>query len=342
MGGVAALLTAGAARPTDRRAAIVDGFAREQGLNGIVAHGTHGRCDFIRAFGYADARAQRLITPVTRFALGSASKLLTTVAVLRLVEQGRLDLDRPITAWLPDFRADTGARVTLRRLLSNTSGIPDQLNAAVGTDPALRASTEGSAPMVARYAGGDLAFAPGQGWDYALLNWVIVHAILEGVTGQPFAAVLDRFVFRPLAMRHTGLVDTIGGRSAEVASAYSSPAFTTSKMAAVPPFAAASGNVFATAGDAIRAAHGVFATSLLSKGMRRELTTVQWQPEDYALGGRVRLINGRRWAWEPGKTQGYRALIAQELEGDRTIVIFNNTDMAQATIAMLAEALTAT
>ena len=340
VGGAAALLAVrGHAASTSRFAPVVDAFALAHGFNGVVAHGRGGRRDYVACFGMADVATARPITPATRFALGSASKWLTSVAVLRLVEQGRLDLDRPITAWLPEFRADTGARLTLRRLLSNTSGLPDRLSAAVKAEPAMRASIEGSAPMVARYADGDLAFEPGRGWDYAFLNWVVVHAIVERVTGESLATVLERLVFRPLGMRGAGLVDTRGGRTALTASAYASLSSLKPKMAAVPPFGAASGNVFAGVDDAIRAGHGIFAGRLLSQRSRVALTQVEWAPEDYALGGRVRVIDGRRWAWEPGKVEGYRALIAHDLAGDRTIAIFNNTDMDQGTIAKLAGAM---
>lgn len=339
VGGAAALVASPgwAGSRGARFAPMVERFAAKHRFNGVVAHGLGGRRDYIGCFGLADVVAARPVTPTTRFAFGSAAKWLTSVAVLRLVEQGRLDLDRPITAYLPNFRADTGARLTLRRLLSNTSGLPDRLVAAFKDEPALRTSTEGSAPMVARFADGDLAFEPGRGWDYAFLNWVVVHAIVERVAGEPFAAAMQRLVFRPLGMRSAGLVDTRGGRTAATASAYASLSPLKPKMAGVPPFAGASGNIYASADDAIRAAHGIFAGRLLSARSREALTHIEWAPEDYALGGRVRTVAGRRWAWEPGKVDGYRALIAQDLDGDRTIAIFNNIDMPQATIAALAE-----
>ncbi|WP_419810139.1 serine hydrolase domain-containing protein [Sphingomonas sp.] len=337
--GALAMLPARATRPTSATGSIVSSFAREHRFNGIVACATRGRRDFVEAFGWADVESRRPIGLTTRFAFGSASKWLTTVAVLRLVEQGRLDLARAIGTWLPAMRETQGGAVPLRHLLSNTSGIPDRLAAALRADPSLRASTEGSAPIVARLGPGDVAFAPGTGWEYSALNWVIVHALLERVTGLPFAGILDRLVFAPLGMWRAGLVDTRGGRDAATASAYATLDPLKPKMAPLPPFVAASGVVFATVDDALRAAHGIFSGALLSARSRAALTTIAWAQEDYALGGRVRTIGGRRWAWEAGKVEGYRALIAHDLIGDRTIVIFNNTDVAQATISSLAESL---
>ena len=277
----------------------------------------------------------------TRFAFGSASKWLTSVAVLRLVEEGRLSLDRPIIDYLADFRADTGARITLGHLLSNTSGLPDLLSQGLKTDPSIRVSREGSAAMTARFANGDLLFAPGAGWGYHPLNWVIVQAIIERVTGAPFERTLDRFVFRPLRMTGAGLVDNAHPPTREVAAAYGTVAPPTRKMTPTPAFVGASGTVSGTAVDAVRAAHGVFATGLLKPASRAALTAVRWPAENYALGGRVREIGGRRWAWETGRIEGYRSLIAHDLAGDRTVAIFNNTDMAQRVIGDFGEALVA-
>ena len=346
LGGAAASLCAlpsgagAAVRP--KVAAIVDRYRREHAFAGVVATARGGRMVDAIGVGAADIEAGLPNDPMrTRFAFGSASKWLAAVAVLRLVEEGRLALDRPITAYLPGFRGDTGARVTLRHLLSNTSGIPDLLGRAAKADPAVRASRDGSAVMVARYADGDLLFAPGLGWGYHVLNWVIVHAIVERVTGVPFERTLDRLVFRPLAMRSAGLVDNAHPPTGDVAAAYGATLPAVRKMTLTPAFAAASGTVYGTAAEAVRAAHGIFSTGLLMPASRAALTTIMWPTENYALGGRVRDIGGRRWAWEPGKIEGYRALIAHDLAGDRTIAIFNNTDMPQGTIGELGEALIA-
>jgi D-alanyl-D-alanine carboxypeptidase len=122
-----------------------------------------------------------------------------------------------------------------------------------------------------------------------------------------------------------------------LAAAYGSAVPPVRKMAPNPPFIAASGNVASTVGDAMRSAHGIFHGPLLNAASRHELTTVRWHEEEYALGGRVHSIYGNRWAWEVGKVQGYRALIAHRLDRSETIVIFNTTDMSQSQISEWAE-----
>ena len=93
-------------------------------FNGVLAYGRNGQVEYIRCAGKADVESGNAVTPVTQFKWGSASKWVTSFATLRLAEQHRLSLDAPITTYLPGFRRDTGERVLLKHLMSNTSGIP--------------------------------------------------------------------------------------------------------------------------------------------------------------------------------------------------------------------------
>lgn len=320
-----------AARP-DAKAGAIDAVALPPSFIGVLAYGRGGRIEHLRCVGMADVEAGRPVTPATRFKWGSASKWATSAAVLRLVEQGRVSLDAPVTTYLPGFRRDTGDRVRVAHLLSNTSGIPDLMSRQLGVEPALRASNATPAEIIARFAGGDLLFAPGEGWDYAALNWVIVAAIVQAVTGQMLAAFVTDTVFRPLGMASTGFAQADQPAMPTLAAAYTGAVPPVRKMRPVPAFVAASGNVASTPADAFRAAHGIFHGGLIAPASRATLTTIRWQPEHYALGGRVREIASEPWAWESGKVEGYRAQIAHRLSRSETIVVFNTTDMDQSVI----------
>ena len=328
-----------AGRTTDAKRRAIDAVELPASSNGALAFGRNGRVEHVRCVGMADVEAVRPVTPLTQFKLGSASKWLTSVAVLRLAEQGRLSLDAPITTYLPDFRRDTGDRVLVRHLLSNTSGIPDLLSRRIRAEPALRTSTATPASIVARFSGGDLAFAPGEGWDYAAINWVIVAALLQRITGEPLPAVVARQVLRLLGMSRTGFAQADQPPMPHLAAAYTGATPPIRKMLPVPPFLAASGNAASTVDDAVRGAHGIFHGGLITPASRVSLTMIRWPAEDYALGGRVHLIDGEPWAWETGKVEGYRAHIAHRLGRSETIVVFETTDLSQSTIGGWVEAI---
>lgn len=337
-GGVALAATGGAwARPAAGKVRAIDGIVVPAGFSGTFAYGRDGRVEHLRCVGLADVEAGRPVTRATQYKWGSASKWLTSVATLRLVEEGRLALDAPIGRYLPDLPRDTGARVLLWHLLSNTSGIPDLLSRQLSSEPALRTSSASAAAIVARFANGDLQFAPGAGWDYAALNWAIVAALLERVTGERFPALVRRLVLAPLRMTDAGFAQADQPPLPMIAAAYAATVPPTRKMTPVPPYLAASGNVAGTVDDAVRAGHGIFHGRLLSPASTRALTTVRWPAQEYALGGRIHAIDGEPWAWETGKVQGYRAHIAHRLRRSETIVVFNNTDLSQDTIGTWVE-----
>lgn len=336
-GSLAACATPAWARPHDRALAARIDAAAPPAFSGAAIYARGGRLDYERYNGLADLERRIPNGPNTRFAFGSGSKWLTTVAVLRLVDTGTLSLDATVADLLPKTRHDTGEQVKLAHLLSNTSGIPDLLTRALNDQPSLRTSRDSAAAMVARFGGGDLTFQPGTGFDYTVLNWVMVLAIVERVTGKPFAAAMRELVFDPLSLPSLALANHGWAAISGMARGYSAATPPVLKMGDVGAFAAASGNMVGTPADAVRAIRSVFAGGFLSPASRAELLKLRWPEQEYALGGRVHAVGAQRWAWEVGKVQGYRALVAQNLGRDETIVLFNNTDMAQPALSDWAE-----
>jgi len=335
--GVATAASAKSASSTKRQA--IEGISLPAHFNGILAYGRQGKLEHIRCAGLADVERMRPVTPRTQFKWGSASKWLASATALRLVERDVLSLDGPISAYLPEFRRETGDQVRIRHLLSNTSGITDLLVPAIKADRSMLTSTDTPAAILAKFGSGDLRFEPGTGWDYTPLNWVIVAAVLERLTGKPLAELVTQTVLQPLRMTATGYAQAGQPALPELAAAYGSVVPPVRKMTAVPAYLAGSGNTASTARDAVLAAHGIFHTNLLSAASKRALTTLHWVDQDYALGGRVHPIGKDLWAWEAGKVEGYRALIAHRLSQSETIVIFNSTDLAQSQIEDWAEAI---
>jgi CubicO group peptidase (beta-lactamase class C family) len=157
----------------------------------------------------------------------SMTKAITSVAALRLVEAGRLELDQSVTGWLPELAdrqvlRDPAAElddtvpacraITLRHLLTNTSGYgmaiqasPLQLAmAANGTEAGPEPPATGADEWLRRLAGLPLAFQPGQGWRYHH-SFAVLGILISRVTGRSLAEHLAEDVFGPLGMTDTGL-----------------------------------------------------------------------------------------------------------------------------------------
>jgi CubicO group peptidase (beta-lactamase class C family) len=321
---------------------VIDGFLKTQPFQGVVLVGRAGKPIYSRVTGFADIEAKRPATLETPYAIASISKWLTTIAIFRLVEAGKLDLDAPITRYLADYRADTGARVTLRRLMSNTSGVPNGFGAAMKADPELLPGLVrtgvGAAEAVKRWGEGDLAFEPGKQFDYSMTNWIIVVAVVEAATGQAFETVVADLVTKPLGMSHTVLGEPLG-----MAAAYRTVEPLTRHMDPRLPIMASSGGYVSTAGDLLIAAHTVFDGQVLTAGSKREMLTIIRADQDYALGGRVKIRFAdalpRVFAWETGRTGGYRSVLGHRFDDRTTVVLLNNTGLSQKVMDDLAFAL---
>jgi CubicO group peptidase (beta-lactamase class C family) len=178
--------------------AYVQAEMRADRVPGAALAIVHGK-EVVHMRGFGDDGAGNPVTPQTAFILGSMSKSFTAVAIMQLVEQGKLQLDVPAQRYLPWFRVadpDASARITVRHLLNHTSGIPTKAPHATDEPLTIEAHVRALATVVPRHA-------PGEVFEYASPNYLVLGAIIERVTGQSYAAYVQRSIFAPLDMRHS-------------------------------------------------------------------------------------------------------------------------------------------
>ena len=180
-------------------------------FSGVVLVAHAGEVVFLRAYGPIDPGDTRddppRITPDTRFNLASIGKAFTAVAILQQVAAGRVTLDTPVGDVLRDYPNAAFARtVTVRHLLTHTAGAGDI--DLFGADKAdVRARTRTVAQMVALHADRAPAFAPGSQQQYGNFGHVVLGRMVEVLSGEDYEAYLQRHVFAPAGMTHTGFVD---------------------------------------------------------------------------------------------------------------------------------------
>src|SRR5690606_25443126 len=200
-----------AAAATDSRlteadaTAWLDGFmpyalARGDVAGAVVTVVKDGELLVQRGYGHADVTARKPVDPaLTLFRPGSVSKLVTWTAVMQLVEQGKLDLDTDINTYL-DFKVPAkGESITLRHVLTHTTGLEERVKHLMSVDPA------GPGPL------GDYLkswvpaqiFKPGTTPAYSNYATSLAGYIVERVSGQSFDDYVDAHIFAPLGMRHS-------------------------------------------------------------------------------------------------------------------------------------------
>lgn len=158
------------------------------------------------ASGIADRKSGTPMTPDTRVRIASISKVFTAIVVLQLVEEGRIDIDAPMTQWLPDL-VPNGQQITVRNLLNHTTGLYDYVEDRDFINRGYQNPERVWAPyeMVEYAVQYPPAFAPGTpgAWDYSSTNYVILGMIVEQVTGNTLAREMRTRIFEPLNLAHT-------------------------------------------------------------------------------------------------------------------------------------------
>jgi CubicO group peptidase (beta-lactamase class C family) len=161
---------------------------------------------YSKGFGVAKLGGDRPVTPQSVFAIASTTKSFTGVALMQLVEQGKVDLDKPVTAYLPYFEmADPRYKdVTVRMLASHTSGLTDE--AVTATPPGSVEPTAVDAALewyVRSLSDDTLTAAPGETWQYASVNFSILGDLIGKVSGLPYDQYVVQNILKPLKMNHS-------------------------------------------------------------------------------------------------------------------------------------------
>lgn len=206
---------------------------RTNGFSGNVLIAEQGTIVYRKSFGMADAAAGRPLQDGSIFRIASVTKTVTAVAVLQLVEQGRLQLEDTLGRFFPDcpYRG-----VTVRQLLSHTSGLDDFYNPKVWNSSLDSGVTNEALQHLFFAAGLPLRAGPGTDFFYSNMNFLLLARIVGVVSGQPYPQYVSRHIFGPAGMRRSFVTPATipAALSAEVVTLYDYPGF----LAAAAPVAA--------------------------------------------------------------------------------------------------------
>ena len=308
----------------------------EPGASVLIAAGD--KVLYERQWGTADMATGRAIDADTRFNIASVSKQFTAISALALAEQGRLDLDAPLAPHFPQWPSRVWRRVTLRHLLSQSSGIPD-----------LRPRTDRWAMI---FANDDysmsyfntldtLQFEPGSAYDYVNPTFIVASREIARVTGQAFVRWQQSFIFDPLGMTSTCYFSPDGVPGA-VAHAYAQASdgrwdlfeYGRETFFATRP----DGGIYSTPRDLLRWERGLRDGRLVSAATLAEAyrphVTVSGSPwcdyqnrlnTSYGLGFFIDTTPGRPVkVYHTGDNGGFQAYVAKYPSRDVVIIVLEN------------------
>jgi len=307
----------------------------------------NGTVSWTQAFGAARVGGEP-VTPETLFQASSIGMPVTAVAVLRLVEQGKLNLDADVSQYLRSWKLATNKfteqkKVTLRQLLSHTAGVTFHAfggYAAGKTVPTLVQVLNGERP--AHSAPVTIDFVPGTKFRYAVGDYAIIQQILIDVTGEPFPELMQEEVLQPLHMMQSTFQQPIpeklrpriaipydkDGKAIE-GGPHTYPEMAVAGMWTTPSDLA----LFALAiQDALAGKPGAIVSASTAREMLRPVLGF------YALGFAIAGNGPNRYFSHPGANLGYLSFLFAYEKGDG-VVLLSNQQYSKALMLEIIQAL---
>jgi D-alanyl-D-alanine carboxypeptidase len=304
-----------------------------------VAVVQHGKLVYTHAYGFAHlAGGAAPAVPATsemRYSIGSISKQFTATAVLILQEEGKLSLDEAVGKYIPGLTE--GDKVTIRQILSHTSGYQDYWPEDYVMTPMLK--PESAQQIIDTWAKKPLDFEPGTKWQYSNTNFVIAGKIVETVTGAPLMDTLVSRIFRPLGMKSVWNSDEAKLTSVDATAYYRhalGPLRVAPKEGRGWMFAA--GELAMTAHDLALWDESLIAQTVLNpesyKQMFTEVKLKDGKGTHYGLGVEVMDRNGHRSIIHSGEVSGFVSDNEVLVDDGVAVAVLTNQDAVGAASAI--------
>lgn len=281
------------------------------------------------AYGFADPTTKAPMTTAMHVRIGSVTKTFTGTLILQLAEKHRLSLKNPIAKYVPGI--PNGNKITLAMLANMTSGI-----ASYYTKPFLEKyfgdpeTVFGPDQLIAYGVAASPIFAPGAKFDYSNTNTILLGKVIEKVTGQPVAAILQHRILAPLHLTST----SFPGNSPALPSPYpqgytlqgsGTPAHPANATDWNPSFGWTAGGLISTVGDMLTYDRALgTGQGLLSAAAQTERLDSFPKPVGYGLA--LGCIDG--WVGHTGELPGFNTTVYYDTTSDTSVVVLVNSDIA--------------
>ncbi|MBD0331841.1 MAG: beta-lactamase family protein [Chitinophagaceae bacterium] len=292
-------------------------------FNGQILVAKNGNIVYEAYIGYKDFRTKDTLTSNTPFQIASVSKTFTSAAILRLIQEGKLQLDDPLYKFFPGFPY---AGVTVKMLLNHRSGLPNYLYYLEkgGWDKKTFVTNADVLNTLMRWQP-QQAFKANTHFNYCNTNYVLLALIVEKVTGIPFPQYMKENFFDPLHMNNTFILtlnDTAG-----VANSFNAYGRIWERDFTDGPYG--DKNVYSTARDLLKWDQAFYDETILKKQILDSAYTPYSNEKrslhNYGLGWRLLIFpNGKKVIYHNGRWHGFNAAFSRLADEKVTIIILGN------------------
>ncbi|QCX38982.1 DUF3471 domain-containing protein [Aureibaculum algae] len=302
-------------------------------FNGSVLVSDQGKVIYKKGFGMANMEWDIPNEPNTKHRLGSITKQFTAMLILQLVAEGKLDLNKPITTYLPDYPKTSGDIITSHHLLTHTSGIPNYTSFPKFMEDESRNPYTPEA-FLKMFADKPLDFTPGEKFSYSNSGYFLLGVLIEKLSGKSYEQMLQDKIFTPLNMKDTGYdnhADILKNRATgyeKEGGAYVNSRYLDMSI----PYAA--GSMYSTVEDLYKWDQALYTTSLLPQ----KYMTLYFKPfipafgnAHYAYGwgvGYSKIGKSKDSIYaigHGGGINGFNTSISRTTSNKSLVVLLNNT-----------------
>jgi len=296
-------------------------------FNGTALVAVDGDVIISKGYGFANLEWDIPNTPDTKFRIGSISKQFTATIIMQLVEEGKIKLDGKITDYLPDYRKETGDKVTIHHLLTHSSGIASYTSLPNVWSDSLRNHYD-QEYFIENFHSGDLEFDPGTEFSYNNTGYYLLAIIAEKVTGKDFGKLLKERIFDPAGMENTGSEDDEFVIEKKAFGYLKAGNRYTNDSYMYMPNAMGAGHMYSTVEDLLKWDQSLYTDKILSEESKEKMFTPFLSDYGYGWGISLRSLtesDSVKFISHSGGIYAFNTYFARLVDKKQTIILFNNT-----------------
>jgi CubicO group peptidase (beta-lactamase class C family) len=310
---------------------VFKSYAHYNRFIGNVLISQNDKIIYKRSFGDADAENFKKNTENSIFSIASVTKPLTAVGIMKLVDQGKLTLETPISTYFPNFIPDLSKKITIRHLLNHSSG----MQANVGRiDDQGNGLMPGENPIILneffeKFKDSKLKYEPGTGYEYNNFGYTLLAYIIENVTKLSYADYMEQAVFKPANMKNTAVNGyKVLNQRAFPYSGLGMNEFKKLTNSIHSSWIIGAGNINSTTGDLYNFMKALENGKLLKPASVDKLYSYTQSrgvnDSEYGLGWRIENKGGEKWINHTGLLPGVTSIIGSLPQKNMKIIILSN------------------
>lgn len=311
-------------------------YAQEHNFSGTIRIQKDELEQFYESYGFANLQFSIRNTPKTRYKIASITKLFTSVLIMQLKEQDKIDLNATINQYLSDYGGQGADKITIRQLLNHTSGLP-YVGPSSKEDALENGIQELQLPhsvdkLISEYYSRDLVNEPGSTFSYSNGEYLILGRIIERIYQKSFADVLSEQILKPLDMQDSGLLFQYQVIE-NLADSYFTMNDSIGLVNDLPVYIEnwySAGAMFSTCADLQKFSRALYSGKLLTQESMDQLLMPGLDQYGFGLWVYDQEVNDRPYKVykRPGEIMGSNAQFVYLPELDISIIMLANTDAA--------------